>query len=1021
MASENLPATFPRLQEGELLRLQSVAKQVNQHRRLKNCRKIQADLEILRVLAAVEWAAGVWRAWYLALTMRREVEHSVNDAPASSIVRRLALKRLIDEKMAVKFVKGQTTYLAAKILGQRSDELPTLNDSDGSELSITERGILGSGWVYHKCADLMRAPVNEPRISRRWREARLAVAQDILASKLGRPPITEGLVQAAEVDYQDAMTNLSRRQLADEDQARIQGLLREEVKVRIKEICHHVFHGKQFTPEYTIPSLNASYETGRKWGGAFVGLMSDWAAGVFGTDELVEPTNSEVLEYPVRIYDVGISINKRVPLKGLDYLSSFSTYVDRKILQVCERGFIEVKPFSILEPDKPRTITMEEEAVSYGCLSIQKFLHRTLKGYGPFTFIGQPLTDEGWELHFSRPLQGDEEYQSGDFDGATNNLNPDLSSYAWECICEETTGPNGLYDAGKLYTGNLLSTVWHRIGRMDLVHHRFHFGDEAALQVWGQLMGSPVSFPILCIVNLAASSCGIGMTCEEIFREDSPILVNGDDLAAICPRSRYPLWSKYVTASGLKPSLGKNYMSTHFCIMNSEGRLATQPSSGDGEGVVTWKQVTFLNQALLRGFEKKGTNAGEDLKPTMGWWQLGPRAQELCYKAPSSVSAVWLRAFIAYHDAILRTVPAGVSWYAAQAVGGVGLPHCVDIKDIPLDSLKYHSFVVSLVHNEDPMARRLFSYPSLTTKSWIDKQLSDSEKYYAKYFPSHLEETGAVASGKTGMPLPREQSSLGSGLRLAYVLGKFVEEWTRLTPGQRIAMRTGDTRVMETNHCVEYGTAQPNPKYILEVRRLEGAICRTREKAKRKVSNLVYGPRPNVPQTQLYCMCQSRLEEWITPLQRVIDWPDILSLSLTRFGIPNQSRTARHCHEQHVPTPTEQNRMIARMRLQMGRESEPHPDHMELVSWERQDVEELNGLGVDSEISVWERVALAQNPYSPTYTEVHWSGVIAKCLRFETESSHHGDDWMELLTKRREDFIQSGDLGFLSSTVRGSN
>lgn len=63
-------------------------------------------------------------------------------------------------------------------------------------------------------------------------------------------------------------------------------------------------------------------------------------------------------------------------------------------------------------------------------------------------------------------------------------------------------------------------------------------------------------------------------------------------------------------------------------MINSERRVYS-PATGK------WHFEGFVNQALLRGLEQKGPNAGRDLRPSMIWKDLGCRSRELVRGIPA--------------------------------------------------------------------------------------------------------------------------------------------------------------------------------------------------------------------------------------------------------------------------------------------------------------------------------------------------------------------------------------------------
>jgi hypothetical protein len=111
--------------------------------------------------------------------------------------------------------------------------------------------------------------------------------------------------------------------------------------------------------------------------------------------------------------------------------------------------------------------------------------------------------------------------------------------------------------------------------------------------------------------------------------------VNGDDIAFIASQSEYECWKEVTCICGLEFSLGKNYTSREFIIMNSElrrppkdgttkrysiGSTLGDPDSDDNpwrteliwrEHPKSWKLEGFLNQAILYHRVKKGMDAGQ--------------------------------------------------------------------------------------------------------------------------------------------------------------------------------------------------------------------------------------------------------------------------------------------------------------------------------------------------------------------------------------------------------------------------
>nr|UJQ92774.1 MAG: putative RNA-dependent RNA polymerase [Narnaviridae sp.] len=87
-------------------------------------------------------------------------------------------------------------------------------------------------------------------------------------------------------------------------------------------------------------------------------------------------------------------------------------------------------------------------------------------------------------------------------------------------------------------------------------------GIKPVLQESGQLMGSLLSFPLLCLLN----DC----TARSVGLSPSKYLINGDDILMRAKRSVYPRWKEKVREFGLSLSMGKNYVHPVFGTVNSQ-------------------------------------------------------------------------------------------------------------------------------------------------------------------------------------------------------------------------------------------------------------------------------------------------------------------------------------------------------------------------------------------------------------------------------------------------------------------
>jgi hypothetical protein len=842
---------------------------------------------------AVHWACVVWSAWYTALTLRTSSglpqgscdilnrNHKVCEDPAESIVHDLATRYLSSSKYAVKYVKEQTTWLSAQLLGQEDSEMPLVTLRDGSPI-ITKgkEGIFGGSWVYERVRLLKRRCCVSGPCDHSTMMYRLGLALDLLNSKTGMPAVDEAFVDGTLHSYSEDMT----RSVILGCDTEVQSRIKDAIRARIDTLVDRIFRGKVLNIHDQIPSLNASFENAQKYGGSFGALLAKWAENVhpdapsFDVPREGEPDPAvcpsfDVEEHSIDPNPLSKDVNgTRGPVKlalpGLDLMPSWRQFLDQEVREVVCSGKIDAKPFAIKEPLKCRVITMQQSVATAYAMMMQKEMHSIMRRIPCFQYMGGPIEDESWMKHFSRVLLDGEVYLSGDYDGATNNMDPTFSLYAWDSICRVLQLPDGM---------PLLGSVWHELGRLDLVGHLFDFsksGDGVRQQTWGQLMGSPTSFPILCLVNVAASSVGLGLSVDQTLSETCEIVVNGDDLAAVCSRDRYDEWKFAVGCVGFKLSLGKNYISKEFMIMNSECRCPLTVA-----GILKkWDYVGFLNQALLRGYEKKGIFAGDDLKPTMTWRDLGARARELVTGLPQKTASHALTEFIRCHKTVLADVPQTCSWWVSEQLGGVGLPN-VDGVPITTENLQTATRVSCL----DIEARmKLLSKPKATRKGLLDQLLSDSEAYYKKIFPVRVQDRDPwdITLESWGIPLPREKSDIGSTLRMAFVLKGFLAWYSGLTADARVALLSADSR--DKTHVVPSIGSSIDPLGLArDVKRLKARLEEFGHTAKHQV--LPWNLDDHLPTPEefaddlfkapkLHLIRVEAAQRWTPPQELVVDY-----------------------------------------------------------------------------------------------------------------------------------------------------
>jgi hypothetical protein len=224
-------------------------------------------------------------------------------------------------------------------------------------------------------------------------------------------------------------------------------------------------------------------------------------------------------------------------------------------------GPLPAKIVTLAEPLKIRTITCGPSSDYYWAMYLQEWLHTSLRYDKTFELIGG--TKEGVPIHrnnvqrrFRRPLSPEEFYASVDYKAATNLISGRLSEAAADEICKVCDLPSHI------------ETLFKKA----LVHHMIETGELIGEQKNGQLMGSPASFPILCLINAALirdSQEYANVIGPNTLLDDFELLINGDDAVFPTTRDGYEFWKGILACGGLHPSVGKTYTSREFLVMNS--------------------------------------------------------------------------------------------------------------------------------------------------------------------------------------------------------------------------------------------------------------------------------------------------------------------------------------------------------------------------------------------------------------------------------------------------------------------
>jgi hypothetical protein len=329
----------------------------------------------------------------------------------------------------------------------------------------------------------------------------------------------------------------------------------------------------------------------------------------------------------------------------------------------------------VADPGKWRPITKANWI--YGRLKpYQKAIHGHLRKFDQFRLIGKTIEDVDVEL-FGKMDLAKESILSGDFEAATDNLHHDASVMtlgwilqnmrsSWSFDMEAHFLAKESMTHLNISYGEKLQSEQMKLPGMEGVNKLMDFEQKG-----GQLMGSLLSFPILCVINYAmwceykARATGLypKATVNNSWTKDEFVLINGDDIGGVILDGTEKVWQKCVRSVGLTPSMGKNYVSKRFLTLNSQ--LYTFPN-----GVPVHEP--WVNLALLAplGSTKQTKDDREkklegDSDPLESLGKMHNDFIALCPK-PSRGSSVFIKA---HSKELLRT------WrnlFGPRHLGGLG-------------------------------------------------------------------------------------------------------------------------------------------------------------------------------------------------------------------------------------------------------------------------------------------------------------------------------------------------------------
>jgi len=574
----------------------------------------------------------------------------------------------MDHALAIKRLKYVTSYWFAKFL---HDELPPVDwlphIDVAHELKDAHREIKQiqpDHWLF---TGSVRRYLRDRMVSVTAKNAKFFYS--LLQAKRACDPVPDTFVQGALEKHRKVIGTAS---------SGLTIALHDEIEHKVDQILSG---WTPFEDRQCEPSHSASFEVSRCDGGQHRALI-DQLDGPVVPDDLVgmvevrpgvveerrgwlAPNRADLL-YSAYVHENGrdcISLRETkwmavaVPSGDAPHVSWNICYVPAEgeeflsLPAIDGAGQMTCKVATVLEPLKVRTVTKGRAQAYQAVHGVQKWMHGNLRRTDVFRLIGQTVDENVIKELFEKRLPG-EKFISGDYSAATDNLKIDVTKTLFERILFRLANDLEYSDEALQ-----LVTLCRKVLYEHIVSYPKDSGLEDVKQATGQLMGSPLSFPLLCLANCIC--CWICLFPDKKF-EELPMLVNGDDIAFACSDERYAKWSDSLKDFGFVKSVGKNYCHQRFMIINSELFDSKYKETGRCH-------LPYFASGLLLGRSKVCKNEdGLEAPPVVV-------SLELCLRGSDNPNRTISR-FMAYnHEKVEKVTGRKTSLFLPITRGGLGL------------------------------------------------------------------------------------------------------------------------------------------------------------------------------------------------------------------------------------------------------------------------------------------------------------------------------------------------------------
>jgi hypothetical protein len=325
-----------------------------------------------------------------------------------------------------------------------------------------------------------------------------------------------------------------------------------------------------------------------------------------------------------------------------DFAQLASYYRSREMTTSGTSACNDVQIVAIAEPGKFRILSKGDSYLYAALQPIQGRMLSAWKRQRVSTMRGQDLTDKVNEINSLVPEFRN--FVSGDYKSSTDYIKRAATLAAVAPL--------------RFTKGGDLAEISFQPGRLLYGNKK----QEPVMFAEGQLMGHPLSFPLLCVINLAVYLHTVEQYCDlkgssNDFRSRlrKAVIVNGDDILFKGDREFFDMFFENASDVGFRKSVGKNYFCPNFCQINSQ----TFVRKNDRFVRTGYLNLKFLTIESLKGGKSEAT-------PT----ELGRDISEMvriCPWTALAVPAIFKRFDREYKGGFRP------NWYLPVCAGGYGL------------------------------------------------------------------------------------------------------------------------------------------------------------------------------------------------------------------------------------------------------------------------------------------------------------------------------------------------------------